>query len=244
MVSKYSTPALEKGLDILELLSEVTSGLTQKEIANALEKKPSEIFRMIVCLEERSYIKMISGSERYQLTLKMFDLANRQSPVKKLVESALPIMNQLASDTNQSCHVAAYNSDQIIVVAQVDSPHVFNFSVRIGTKIDALNGSSGTMLLAFSDQEKRKLVLKTVDAEQTALLNKVAVEGICLNPSTIVKGVTNLSCPIFDNYGDIIAALTIPYIDKSDDNIVDLNEAIRQLKRSAQAVSKQMGSGC
>ena len=44
----YSAPALEKGLDILELLSKQEAGLTQSEISRALGRSVSEIFRMLV----------------------------------------------------------------------------------------------------------------------------------------------------------------------------------------------------
>ena len=38
LFKNYTAPALEKGLDILELLSNNESGLTQAEIANKLNK--------------------------------------------------------------------------------------------------------------------------------------------------------------------------------------------------------------
>src|SRR5260370_39333624 len=53
---RYPTPALEKGLDILELLVNHPMGLTKSEVARSLARTVSEIFRMLVCLEERGYI--------------------------------------------------------------------------------------------------------------------------------------------------------------------------------------------
>ena len=41
---KYSVPALEKGLQILELLSEQDRGLTQTEVAERMGKSLNEIF--------------------------------------------------------------------------------------------------------------------------------------------------------------------------------------------------------
>ena len=43
---KYSAPALSKGLDILELLAEQSSGLKKNEIAFALGRSVSELYRM------------------------------------------------------------------------------------------------------------------------------------------------------------------------------------------------------
>jgi hypothetical protein len=43
----YSTPALEKGLDILELFASTPGGLTVSEAARMLNRTVSEIFRML-----------------------------------------------------------------------------------------------------------------------------------------------------------------------------------------------------
>ena len=40
-LDRYRAPALDKGLDILELLASVESGLTQAEIAKGLRKEVS-----------------------------------------------------------------------------------------------------------------------------------------------------------------------------------------------------------
>jgi DNA-binding IclR family transcriptional regulator len=48
---RYAAPALEKGLDVLELLASVSEALTHSEIARRLGRTINEVFRMLVCLE-------------------------------------------------------------------------------------------------------------------------------------------------------------------------------------------------
>ena len=43
---RYRAPALDKGLDILELLARTDDGLSQAEIAKALARSPNEIYRI------------------------------------------------------------------------------------------------------------------------------------------------------------------------------------------------------
>jgi DNA-binding Lrp family transcriptional regulator len=50
----YAAPALEKGLDILEMLCRSDTPLSQKEIAKRLGRSVSEIYRMVSCLLERN----------------------------------------------------------------------------------------------------------------------------------------------------------------------------------------------
>ena len=84
---RYRAPALDKGLDILELLADVDGGLTQAEIAKRLDRSPNEFYRMLDRLVRRGYVTRIDG-DRFSLTLKLFGLAQLHAPVRRLVSFA------------------------------------------------------------------------------------------------------------------------------------------------------------
>ena len=65
---KYRAPALDRGLDILELLARTSSPLSMTEIAAGLGYSRNEIFRMLQVLEERNYIKRDEYDTGYTLT--------------------------------------------------------------------------------------------------------------------------------------------------------------------------------
>ena len=67
----YSAPALEKGLDIIELLSESSDGFSQAEIAKELNRSVNEIYRMLNILVSRNYIEFDTNNERYKLSFKL-----------------------------------------------------------------------------------------------------------------------------------------------------------------------------
>ena len=79
----YSAPALDKGLDIIELLSNEPEGLILSDIALKLNRSVSEIFRMLAVLERRAYISLDPATDRYALTLKLFDVSHRYLPVRR-----------------------------------------------------------------------------------------------------------------------------------------------------------------
>ena len=54
---KYRAPALEKGLDILELLARHGAPMTTSQMAATLGRSVSELFRMVLALEFRGYIE-------------------------------------------------------------------------------------------------------------------------------------------------------------------------------------------
>src|SRR5437660_8256916 len=92
---RYAAPALDKGLDILELLARDGDGLSLNEIARALERTSSEIFRMVNALARRGYLQQ--DGDRYSLSLKLFELAHRHKPIKSLTAAALPLMRELVN---------------------------------------------------------------------------------------------------------------------------------------------------
>ena len=51
---------------------------------------------MAVTLQRRGYVQ-VDENDRYTLTLKMFELAHRQQPLKSLVSVALPLLREPAA---------------------------------------------------------------------------------------------------------------------------------------------------
>ena len=80
----YSAPALDKGLDILELLAVSASGLTQAEIAEHLNKSVNEIYRMLNTLKVRNYLEFDSSTDSYKLSFRQHDYEDLLSKLKLL----------------------------------------------------------------------------------------------------------------------------------------------------------------
>src|SRR5882672_210106 len=111
--TRYSAPALEKGLDIIELLASHPEGLSLADLGKTLGRTTAEIFRMVVTLETRGYLLAIG--DRYVLSLLLFQLAHRHQPVRSLVTTALPLMTQLANDVRQSFHLCVYQDGRVLI---------------------------------------------------------------------------------------------------------------------------------
>ena len=130
--SRYRAPALEKGLDVIELLAAEKSPLNLSAISQRLGRSSGELFRMLQVLEFKGFITTAESGSGYVLTNKLFALAMAQAPVRSLVETALPIMRKLAHDIGQSCHITVASEDQIVVITRIERPGDLGFSVRIG----------------------------------------------------------------------------------------------------------------
>ncbi len=224
--SRYRAPALDKGLDILELLAGEDGGMTQTDIAKALGRTANELYRMLDRLVRRGYIVRNAASDRYQLSLKLFSLAHRHPPMQRLISEATPVIRDLARITEQSCHLVVYDTGFGRVVAQVDAPGKWTYSVRVGTSVSLFSTGSGHVLLAFQTEQRRQEMLlehREVEGEapmsMTELGKRIEVvkrQGYEIMDSSQILGVTNVSCPVFGPNGNALAALTVPYIKRID----------------------------
>src|SRR4051812_11171207 len=114
----YSVPALEKGLDIIESLAASPAPLSLAELAKDLNRGSAEIFRMLVCLERRAYLRRDALSGKYAPTLRLFELAQAHSPLKTLLTVASEPMREVSAILGESCHLSVLERGRLLVVAR------------------------------------------------------------------------------------------------------------------------------
>lgn len=247
---RYRAPALDKGLDILEVLAEREAGLTQGEIARELGRKPNEIYRMLDRLVRRGYV-LRTESDQYELTLKLFELAYRQSPTQRLASHALPLLRRFTVATGQACHLAVQERGSLTVIAQADAPGYWGFGIRLGSRIGLLDTGSGHVMLAFSSDESRGRMLHEAgysntafDEDLAARIDRVKQQGYAMMPSLQTEAVYNIAVPLFSGRRQIVAVLACPYLQHLDTDRLPGREAVlAQLQAMTQQLSRPAGSG-
>jgi DNA-binding IclR family transcriptional regulator len=144
----YSVPALEKGLDILEALAVSPVPLSLAELARDLDRGSAEIFRMLVCLERRAYLRRDAVSGKYAPTLRLFELAHAHSPLRTLLEVAREPMREVTLRLRESCHLSVIERGQLLVIAREDSPESVRLAIEVGGRFDPRKTASGRLLRA------------------------------------------------------------------------------------------------
>ena len=242
----YAAPALEKGLDILEALCRSAQPMSQKDIAQHLGRTVGEIYRMVACLVNRNYVTLVDENT-YGVTTKLFELAHIHPPTQRLLFEATPIMQRLAGELDQSCHLTVYGQGKQVVLFKVDTPSGMGFAVRAGADLDVLISASGRVLLAFQDEETRKLRIEEslrrrpeqADPQIDSVLASIRAAGFESIPSVQVRGLYAVSFPILDAQGSAIAALTVPYAERIDQvqrkSIPEVTDALRLAARTLSA---------
>lgn len=244
---KYSAPALEKGLDILELLAARGVPLTTSQIAAELDRSVSELFRMVNALEHRGYVAPAEGGDGYELTNKLFALGMARAPAKSLLEAALPEMRRLTRVIGQSCHLAVAHEDQMVVVARVEAPGNQGYSVRVGYRRLLVESTSGLVLYAFQPEniraDWRARLARTVSPKAWKAYEERAAtartQKYVKADSNVTRHIVDLSAPVMS--GDAVAAaLTCPYIEAP--TALSTKDTIAAIRRSAEEISTKLRS--
>jgi DNA-binding IclR family transcriptional regulator len=247
--TKYSVPALEKALDVLEYLSEQAVPLTQAQLARALKRQAGEIFRMLACLESRGYLRREPATGAYSLTLKLFELSRIHSPYELLLKVAQPLMRTLSEALRESCHLSVIHQGRVLVLAQAESPKPFRLSVEVGSLHSPTHTTSGRVLLGYMDDHVRDQILagekdwqSEKPAGRAAFLKRLAairMRGYERAEGERFVGALDIGVPVGSPQSSMKAALTIVMLkEKSGSNVEGMLPALRDC---AEAIALQAG---
>ena len=239
---RYRAPALEKGLDILELLARESRPLTAVAIGERLGRSTSELFRMIQVLEYRGFIRQAREGGGYVPTERLFALGMEQPPVKSLLETALPVMRDLSRRIGQSCHLTMRSGGDIVVVARIESSEQIGFSVRIGHRRPMLESNSAVVHFAFLDDFDRQQWLAQAEASEDARLQefraraeRVRLRGFEKAKSSFTPGITDLAAPILRGTS-AAAVLTVPFVQTYGEQM-PIDTVVRHLRAATAEIS-------
>jgi DNA-binding IclR family transcriptional regulator len=248
---KYSAPALEKGLDILEFLASQGSPQSVRRIAEHLGRSKSEIFRMVSVLLGRGYLARDDTTESLVLTNHLFEMGIRTPRVRDLLDVAIPAMRSLTKDIGQSAHLVVLSRGETVVIAAIPGGSDMSFTLRLGYRRPLTDASSGRVILAFQPPEiaercieqSRKLVAhKDFDyAELKASLKRIRRQGHEIHPSRDVVGITDVACPIRDASGEAVAALVMPFVNRVAQE-TSLDAVLRAVQQVATDISTALFS--
>lgn len=219
----YAAPALEKGLDILELLAETGEPLSTRVIAERLQRSKSEIFRMVFVLQQRGYLEREAGTDRLGLSRRLFDLGIRTPGGKQLTSVVLPLMERFSEESGQAAHLVVLSRAQTVVLATTAGHLDASVIVRPGYGRPALDANSGLLILAFQSEARRRGLMREASAETRqrlddagtqAALAEIRALGHRIAPSRDILAVTDITCPVIGAAGHAEAAILVPCLQR------------------------------
>ncbi len=246
----YSVPALEKGLAVVELLARAAEPLSLSEISDMMASSASQLFRTMNCLVESGYVIKDELHGKYSLTLKLFELANRHSPLKHLLRVANLPMQELAQAIRESCHISIIQHGQLLVVGQAESPEKVQISVSVGTSFPLVSTVSGRLLLAAMDESSLKAILAEDDGYRQmslkerdgfwARIAEIQLSGISTAVDESFIGLHDTAVLVGNPEVGVTAAIAVTQLTASRQNS-DPRKVIDALLRCASEINLRAG---
>lgn len=250
--TKYAVPALDKGLDILEYLASKDVPLSQTEIAQGIERSANEIYRVLIGLESRGYLIRDEVSGKYSVSLKLYSLSRKISPIDQLRQTAIPIMEDFSAQSGYASHLSILYQSKVMVIVHARSHAPVSLSIAEGTLFPTVNTTSGRVLLANSNEAVKQLIYERDEnyanmnkKEQLALedeLQAILADGHCFRKSQLSDGVTDCAAIIGQPNGAVIAVLAVSSLTSTLGNEETKNILIQSVKSTAEKIYQQVGS--
>ncbi|PVB59741.1 helix-turn-helix domain-containing protein [Labrenzia sp. 011] len=247
-LQKYSAPALEKGLDILEFLSLTDTRPSLSQLAAGIGRSKNEIFRMMIVLEERGYIRR-NGDDLFSLTDRLSTLGADRSVASKLAELATPYLANISDETGLSNHLSILKGSSLLVVTSFTATQSYGLSVQVGYKMPFLDTSAGTCFMSdFETRDELKSALDTsgekVDPLSLQRLFDTAQDcrkkGYAIASNRSTDSISELSASVrHGTTQQTVASITIPFI-TTDEMTNRLSAIAAKLVSSANSLGEKI----
>lgn len=246
-----SVSSVLKVFGILKALGEERAqGIT--ELSQRVMMSKSTVYRFLQTMKSLGYVSQEGDSEKYSLTLKLFELGAKALENVDLIRSADVQMREVSRLTKETIHLGALEEDSIVYIHKIDSLYNLRMYSRIGRRNPLYSTAIGKVLLAWRDRTEVDEILaevtfkrstpRTVTSIDTLLqeLDKVRSQGFGEDNEEQEEGLRCIAVPVFDRFGVVIAGLSIsfPTIRFSEE---EKNGYVKMLHHSARIISEQMG---
>ncbi|MGK7379171.1 IclR family transcriptional regulator [Planococcus sp. 1R117A] len=231
-------------LKVLQLFHSYGSPLHIEEILQEMDVPRSSLYRQIKALIRAGLLEP-AGKGLYAPGW----LADEISRVKEdsfdvLIETALPIMQELNDDLGESINLTAVKGSKVKVLAHLESKHKLRYSYEAGQVLDIFKGASSKILLAYLPDEHRQFLitssLSLADGEKLEQeLAQIRHNAYALTNSEVDERAIGISAPILRSGKYIMGGLSIagPAFRINGDKI---DAYIHRLKEAAADISLMM----
>jgi DNA-binding IclR family transcriptional regulator len=159
-------PAVERALEILELLADRTPELLGlSEIARTLVMNKASCHATLTLLADRNYL-IRHADKTYSLGPGMLPIANSFLHDQNALPFARVEMARLGRELNLDCVASSVVNSEIVILAHTPSPGSFGINMRVGSRFP-LVPPVGTVFLAWANRDRVQNWLSGLDKEVT-----------------------------------------------------------------------------
>lgn len=145
-MSAETSQTLDRGLRVLEILSDHPAGLTVTELAHALGVSRTIVYRLVVTLEHHGFVRR-GQDNRCRLGVAALSLARQVQPMVR--DAAVPSLRRLAEQVNATAHLTLVDGAEALAVAVVEPARSeVHVAFRVGARSPLDRGVAGRAAMA------------------------------------------------------------------------------------------------
>jgi IclR family transcriptional regulator, pca regulon regulatory protein len=238
--------SLERGLAVIRAFSAEQPELRLSDVARATGLTRAAARRFLLTLVRLGYVRQNGGT--FSLRPRVLELGYAYLSALSLPEVAMPHMEALVAEVNESSSVAVLDDLDIVYVARVPTRRIMTITIAVGTRLPAYATSMGRVLLAglegdalaerLARIEIEPLTPTTVPDRETLhrRVDEVRAAGWAAVDQELEQGVRSAAVPIRDGSQSVVAALNMS-VHATRMTMQELRrEVVPRLLRTAEAI--------
>jgi DNA-binding IclR family transcriptional regulator len=212
--------SVKTALQVLEAVARLQPvGLS--ELARSLGLPKTTVQRGLATLGEAGWLESDPlDPTRWVVGVRVFQVGSTVGERGGLRERALPHINHLAADVQETVHLMVPDGDGVVLIERIDSIHPVRAMAPLGSRVPLHASSNGKAILAYlpGDEIDRYLAgkLNTMTprtiTDATALrreLSSIRERGYAINDEELQDGVVSVAASIRPGGGRPIASVSI-----------------------------------
>jgi IclR family pca regulon transcriptional regulator len=216
-VSPDYVQSLRRGLAVIRVFDAEHAAMTLSQVAERAGLARAVARRLLMTLEYLGYVRR--QGRQFSLTPRILELGFSYLSCLPVATLALPFMEQVAHQIDESCSLAVLDAYDIVYVQRVAVRKVMTITLGIGARLPAFCTSMGRMLLAGLAQDDLELWLRalrpqawtrftlTDKAQLRTAVERARVQGYTYVEQELQEGLCSIAVPVRDERGNMVAAL-------------------------------------
>ncbi len=232
-------PALDRGLEILELIGSMDGPVRPSEITARLGLPRTAVYELINTLKERGFIEQLPDNQ-IGLGAQLFTLGSKYAEKLDATQVSQEVASMLMHEVEETVQVGVLRGRNVLYIARAVPNRMVRLVSAVGRQIPAHCTAIGKALLAALPQEELTARLDGVELEaltaqsitdRTALfadLAQIRAEGIAYDKGESNLEVNCMAVPIRNVAGECVAAISIsvPVARMTPDRVDSIREAV------------------
>ncbi|HEY4276825.1 MAG TPA: IclR family transcriptional regulator C-terminal domain-containing protein [Conexibacter sp.] len=211
--------SLERGLAIIRAFGPHAPEQTVSELAATTGLTRATARRFLITLMELGYLE--SDGRIFRLTPRVLELGYSFLSGLRFPDVALPHLERLVSEVDESSEASILDGDEIVYVARVPSTAALTIAINVGARMPAHATSMGKVLLAslpddqleqYLERASLQRILPHTVTDATQLreqLESVRATGYALVDQELEEGLIAVAAPVHDRGGGIAGAINL-----------------------------------